>query len=130
MLIQTIQILKDCLHFFLCKGDIQDSSLDGIRVSGTPDESKRDGEYGQEGCQTTARPTERIPQREKLRREVEQLLGAMPMFVPQQEELGTSREPVTSPPRISPQKMEREELPEKEFEDEGEREKRETVQIL
>ncbi|XP_022098419.1 TPR and ankyrin repeat-containing protein 1-like [Acanthaster planci] len=110
------------------RGDNQGSSSDGIRVSGVPNNwSERDRESGQEGRQqpTTARPTERMPQREKLRRELEQLLGALPMYVPQQAELEdtveTHGEPLTSPPRISSRQKEPEEILKQGVEDEGEK---------
>ncbi|XP_038048886.1 TPR and ankyrin repeat-containing protein 1-like [Patiria miniata] len=75
------------------------SGSDGIHVSGVPDDwSKADRGPGRDGHhqQATARTAEHVPRKEKLRREVELLLSAMPIYVPQQTGLDQAGTTVTA----------------------------------
>ncbi|XP_022098421.1 TPR and ankyrin repeat-containing protein 1-like isoform X2 [Acanthaster planci] len=98
------------------RGVDQHSSSDGTPAPGVPDNwSKADGESRQQAHHNQskkARPTEKKSQREKLQEEVEQLISAMPKFIPNEAKkeirpaAETSVGPDTTLQRTEPQQAE------------------------
>ncbi|XP_038048876.1 TPR and ankyrin repeat-containing protein 1-like [Patiria miniata] len=93
------------------RGPNQSSSGD-VNVSGVPEDwSKADRAPEQEDHhqQETAQSHEHVPRKEKLRREVELLLSAMPIYVPQQtglDQAGTTVTVTSSLSRSGPRQVE------------------------